>query len=70
MVTTRLYCSKCRDDLSERIARHKNSSDDFRNIQVIKELRPGVFQCKCNRCSRMWNSRAAEARDIWKLRRV
>lgn len=67
-MTARLYCRKCRDDLSERIARYRASSDDFRNIQVVAELRPGVFKCKCNRCSRVWNSRAAEAHNLWKAR--
>ena len=69
MTTTRLYCSKCRDKLSHRIARHRSSSDDYRNVQVVKPLGPGVFQCQCNQCSHVWKSSAAEACDIWNRRR-
>lgn len=65
MTTTRLYCKKCRDAFSERIARHKSSPDVFRNVQVVAKLRLGVYQCKCNQCEHEWKSRAAEARDIW-----
>lgn len=69
MTTAHLYCSKCRDNLGQGIARYKNSSDDFRNVDVVAELRPGVFQCKCRQCLHIWNSRAEEARQIWRRRR-
>jgi hypothetical protein len=56
-----LYCSKCRDELRERIARFKASTDDTTNVSVLCEIRTALFECVCNRCGHTWKSKSKAA---------
>ncbi len=64
---TRLYCSKCRDELIHRIARYKESDDTYRRVKVIKANTMNSVVCQCERCGHIWPSRSLEARKLAEL---
>lgn len=67
-MATRIYCSKCKDAYSERISRSKFSTEVFRRVAVEARINAAVYGCVCENCAHRWNTRSAEAAELWSPR--
>jgi hypothetical protein len=62
------FCSKCKDSLSHRIARGKETTDAFRQYEIVEKISEEKYKCLCKRCGNEWVSRSkVVAEDFKKL---
>jgi len=64
-MTMKIYCSVCKENFAESIARFKNSSEIYHQVNVIKKLSDSQYQCVCTNCKHTWKSKSPEAEILF-----
>jgi hypothetical protein len=64
-MSSKIYCIKCRDINVNNIARQKLSNEVFSDVEVISQLSPVLYKCRCRKCRHIWKSKSPEAAKLY-----
>ena len=60
------FCSRCKVSLSHHIAKGKESTDAFRQYEVVEKISEVKYKCVCKKCKYEWVSSSKEAKKLYK----
>lgn len=60
------FCAKCKNSLAHRIARGKESSDAYKQFDIVEKISEEKYKCVCKRCGHKWVSSSKVAKEVFK----